>query len=225
LPLSYVGSMKTVLAKAKLSEQAYHILRDMITNCRFQPGARLNVQQLARDMEISRTPLWEAVNRLIQEGLLLSVPNRGVFAAEITPAAALEIYTVRASLEGMAAKLAAGNICPEAVARMERILAKQYLMVEKQDLIGYSRYDFEFHDVIYDLSQNKFLQEMLDFIRGRTQPTRMNFIPLLKVSYADHRAILEALKAGEGGRAEKTIKAHVSRICKQLQNNLSPQRS
>jgi hypothetical protein len=59
------------------------------------------------------------------KGLLLSVPNRGVFAAEITPAAALEIYTVRASLEGMAAKLAAGNIRPEAVARMERILARQ----------------------------------------------------------------------------------------------------
>jgi DNA-binding GntR family transcriptional regulator len=69
--------MKTVLGKAKLSEQAYRILRDRITNCSFQPGARLNVQQLARDMEISRTPLWEAVNRLIQEGLLLSVPNRG----------------------------------------------------------------------------------------------------------------------------------------------------
>jgi DNA-binding GntR family transcriptional regulator len=216
--------MKTVLAKAKLSDQAYRILRDMITNCRFQPGARLNVQQLARDMEISRTPLWEAVNRLIQEGLLLSVPNRGVFATEITPEAALEIYTVRASLEGVAAKLAAGNIRPEAVARMERILARQYVMVEKQDLIGYSRYDFEFHDVIYELSQNKFLQEMLDFIRCRTQPTLLNFIPLLKVSYEDHRAILEALKAGEGGRAEKTIKAHVGRICRQLQKNWSPKR-
>jgi len=125
LPPGYFENMKAVLAKAKLSEQAYHILREMITNCRFQPGARLNIQQLARDMEISRTPLWEAVNRLIQEGLLLSIPNRGVFAAEITPAAALEIYTVRASLEGMAAKLAAGNIRPEAVARMERILARQ----------------------------------------------------------------------------------------------------
>jgi DNA-binding GntR family transcriptional regulator len=53
----------------------------------------------------------------------------------------------------------------------------------------------------------------------------MNFIPLLKVSYEDHRAILEALKAGEGGRAEKTIRAHVSRICKQPKKNLSPKRS
>ena len=221
----YFENMKTVLAKAKLSEQAYHILREMITNCRFQPGARLNIQQLARDMEISRTPLWEAVNRLIQEGLLLSIPNRGVFAAEITPAAALEIYTVRAMLEGLAARLAAGNIRPEAVARMERILDKQYEMVEKQDLIGYSRFDFEFHDAIVELSQNKFLQEMLDFIRGRTQPTRMNFLLLLKVSYGDHRAILEALKARDGARAEKTIKAHVGRISRQLKKTLSQPQS
>lgn len=217
--------MKTVLAKAKLSEQAYRILREMITNCRFQPGARLNIQQLARDMEISRTPLWEAVNRLIQEGLLLSIPNRGVFAAEITPAAALEIYTVRAMLEGLAARLAAGNIHPEAVARMERILDKQYEMVEKRDLIGYSRFDFEFHDAIVELSQNKFLQEMLDFIRGRTQPTRMNFLLLLKVSYGDHRAILEALKARDGARAEKTIKAHVGRISRQLKKTVSQAQS
>ncbi len=212
--------MKTIL-KEKLSEQAYRILRDMITNCRFLPGSRLNIEQLARDMEISRTPLWEAVNRLIQEGLLVSVPNRGVFAADITPEDALEIYTVRESLEGLAARLAAGNIHPEAVARMERTLVSQYEMAEKQDLIGYSRYDFEFHDVIYELSQNRFLQEMLDFLRGRTRPTMMDFIPLLKASYEDHCAILETLKSGDGDRAEKTIRAHIRRICRQLKKNVS----
>ncbi len=212
--------MKTIL-KEKLSEQAYRILRDMITNCRFLPGSRLNIEQLARDMEISRTPLWEAVNRLIQEGLLVSVPNRGVFAADITPEDALEIYTVREALEGLAARLAAGNINPEAVDRMERTLVNQYEMADKQDLIGYSRYDFEFHDVIYELSQNRFLQEMLDFLRGRTRPTMMDFIPLLKASYEDHCAILETLKSGDGARAEKTIRAHIRRICRQLKKNVS----
>ena len=215
-----LSAMKTLL-KEKLSEQAYRILRDMITNCRFLPGSRLNIEQLARDMSISRTPLWEAVNRLVQEGLLVSIPNRGVFAADITPEAALEIYTVRESLEGLAAKLAAGNIHPEAVARMESSLANQYTMAEKRDLIGYSRYDFEFHDVIYELSQNKFLQEMLDFLRGRTRPTMMDFLPLLKPSYKDHCAILESLKSGDGARAEKTIRAHIRRICRQLKKNVS----
>lgn len=220
MPLGYAETMKTVLAKAKLSEQAYRVLRDMIINCRFLPGTRLNVQKLARDMEISRTPLWESVNRLIQEGLLLGVPNRGVFVADITPEAALEIYTVRESLEGLAARLAAAHIHPGAVSRMERSLSKQRVMAEKQDLIGYSRHDFEFHDIIYELSANRFLQEMLGFIRGRTRPTLMDFVPLLKASYEDHCAILEALKAKDGARAEKTIRAHIRRICRQLKKNL-----
>jgi DNA-binding GntR family transcriptional regulator len=215
--------MKPIL-KEKLSEQAYRIIRDMITNCRFLPGSRLNIEQLARDMEVSRTPLWEAVNRLIQEGLLLSVPNRGVFVADITPEAALEIYTVRESLEGLAARLAAANVHPEAVARMETSLARQYEMAETQDLIGYSRYDFEFHDVIYELSKNKFLQELLDFVRARTRPTLMDFIPLLKTSYEDHCAILESLKAGDGTRTEKTIRAHIRRICRQLRKTVAKTR-
>jgi len=207
-----------------LSEQAYRILREMITNSRFLPGSRLNIEQLSRDMEVSRTPLWEAVNRLTQEGLLLSVPNRGVFVADITPEMALEIYTVRASLEGMAAKLAAGNVHADAVERMENSLARQYEMAERQDLIGYSRYDFEFHDVIYELSENKFLQELLGFVRARTRPTLMNFLPLLKASYQDHCAILESLKAGDGVRAEKTIRAHIRRICRQLKRTVSEKR-
>jgi len=211
--------MKTVLIKEKLSEQAYRILREMITNSRFQAGARLNVEQLARDMEISRTPLWEAVNRLIQEGLLVSLPNRGVFVMELTPLEALEIYSVREVLEGLAAKLAAKNICQDAIARMEDSLAKQCDMAVRQDLIGYSRYDYAFHDVIHELSQNKFLQEMLDFIRGRTRSTLMNFKPLLMTSYRDHQAILEALKKSDGALAEKTIRMHIRRIIKLLKKS------
>jgi len=207
-----IPAMKTVLVKEKLSEQAYRILREMITNSRFLPGTRLNVEQLARNMEISRTPLWEAVNRLLQEGLLVSLPNRGVFVPDLTPLEALEIYSVREVLEGLAAKLAAKNVCEDAIVRMEDSLTSQYDMAIRQDLIGYSRHDHAFHDLIHELSQNKFLQEMLDFIRGRTRPTSMNFKPLLMTSYHDHRAILEALKKRDGILAQKTIKAHIRRV-------------
>jgi len=211
--------MKTLLVKEKLSEQAYRILREMITNSRFQPGTRLNVEQLARDMEISRTPLWEAVNRLIQEGLLVSLPNRGVFILELSPLEAREIYSVREVLEGLAAKLAAKNVSRDAIARMEDTLSKQYEMVSRQDLIGYSKYDYAFHDVIHELSQNRFLQEMLDFIRGRTRSAFMNFKPLLMTSYRDHQAILEALKQCNATLAEKTIRAHVRRVIRLLKKS------
>jgi DNA-binding GntR family transcriptional regulator len=217
--------MQTVLAKEKLSEQAFRILREMITNCRFQPGTRLNIEQLSRDMEISRTPVWEAVHRLTQEGLLVSIPNRGVFVSDISPDAALEIYAVRETLEGLAAKLAARNIHAEAIERMQKSLNEQYAMAEKQDLMGYSKHDFDFHNVIYELSENKFLQEMLGIIRNRTRPTSLDFIPLLMASHQDHGAVFDALKAGDGAAAERTIRFHIRRLIKALKKNDSGKRS
>lgn len=214
--LIYHGFMKPVLVKQKLSEQAYRILREMITHYRFQPGARLNIEQLARDMEISRTPIWEAVHRLIQEGLLVGIPNRGVFIEDITREAALEIYTVREVLEGLAARLACQNINEKALARMEKSLKLQHDMTQKPDLVGYSKHDFDFHAVIYELSGNKFLQEMLDAIRSRTRSTSMDFIPLLQLSYQDHMAVLQALKARDAALAERSIRSHVRRLIKVL---------
>jgi DNA-binding GntR family transcriptional regulator len=211
--------MQAVLAKEKLSEQAFRILREMITNCRFQPGTRLNIEQLARDLDISRTPVWEAVHRLTQEGLLVSIPNRGVFVSDISPEAALEIYAVREVLEGLAARLAAPNICVEALEKMEKSLEEQYAMAKKQDLLGYSKHDFDFHDVVYELSENKFLQELLEIIRSRTRPTSLDFIPLLMDSYEDHGAVFEALKAGDGASAEKRIRLHIRRLIKALKKD------
>jgi DNA-binding GntR family transcriptional regulator len=211
--------MKTMLSKEKLGEQAYRLLREMIVNSRFLPGARLNVEQLARDLVISRTPVWEAAQRLIQEGLLVSIPNRGVFVADLTPEAAVELYQVREVLEGLAARLAVRNLHPEAIARMEQCLKGQAAMVRQEDLMGYSRYDFAFHDVIYELSENKFLQEMLEVIRDRTRPTALDFRRLLTASYQDHQAVLAALKAADGPAAERTIRAHIRRLVRDLKKN------
>jgi DNA-binding GntR family transcriptional regulator len=213
--------MQTVLAKQKLSEQAFRILREMITNCRFLPGTRLNIEQLSRDMEISRTPVWEAVHRLTQEGLLVSVPNRGVFVSDISPESALDMYAVREVLEGLAARLAAGHIHAGAVRQMEVSLREQYAMAEQQDLLGYSKHDFDFHNTIYELSENRYLQEMLGILRSRTRPTPLDFMPLLMDSYYDHVAVLEALMAGDGAAAEKTIRFHIRRLIRALKKNCS----
>ncbi len=213
--------MKIRLAKQRLSEQAYQILREMITNARFQRGTRLNVERLARDMEISRTPIWEAIHRLIQEGLLVSIPNRGVFIMDLTAEAALELYTVREALEGLAVRLACRHVDDKALAKMEKSLTEQYEMTRKVDLVGYSRYDFDFHAVIYELSGNKFLQEMLNTIRSKTRSTSMDFIPLLQASYKDHMKVLRALKARDPAAAEKAIRTHIRRLIQALEKPAS----
>lgn len=213
--------MKCMLIKQRLSEQAYHILLEMITNSRFQSGTRLNIERLSREMEVSRTPLWEAVHRLIQEGLLISIPNRGVFIVDITPEKALEIYTVREVLEGLAARLACQNVDNQAIETMEKCLVAQHEMVINEDLVGYSKHDFEFHAAIHQLSGNKFLQEMLNAIRSKTRPASMNFIPLLRYSFNDHLTILKSLKSRDVTTTERVMKSHIRRLIRVLKKQMS----
>jgi len=221
----YCAFMKIRLAKQRLSEQAYRIVREMITNARFQRGTRLNVERLARDMEISRTPIWEAIHRLIQEGLLVSIPNRGVFVMDLTAEAALELYTVREALEALAVRLACLRVNDKALAKMEKSLKEQHEMTQNGDLVGYSKYDFDFHAVIYELSGNKFLQEMLNTIRSKTRSTSMDFVPLLQASYKDHMEVLRAMKSRDAAAAEKAIRTHIRRLIQALEKSTSVERA
>ena len=115
------------LQREKLSNQIYAVLKEMIADHRFLPGARLNIESIARELDVSRTPVWEAVRRLEQEGLVEDIHNRGVFMSYLTAEKALDLYAVREVLEGMAARLAAGRIddgsskkCPNASKSREK---------------------------------------------------------------------------------------------------------
>ncbi|MBU1155699.1 MAG: GntR family transcriptional regulator [Proteobacteria bacterium] len=196
------------LPREKLSNLAYQALKEMISNHRFQPGTRLNVESLAKEMGVSRTPVWEAVGRLEQEGLVKNIPNRGVFMDELTPQQALQLYEVREMLEGMAARLAAGNITPSGLKRMERNLENQERVVADGDLVGYSQLDFEFHAIVYEACGNPYLQELLETIKNKMRPLTTHLAPILPDLYDDHAKLLAALKAGDPEQAETAFRSH-----------------
>ncbi|MCX7966073.1 MAG: GntR family transcriptional regulator [Syntrophorhabdaceae bacterium] len=202
--------------KQRLSNQVYDILKNMILNHRFSPGARINVEQIAKEVGASRTPVWEAVHRLMQEGLLENIPNKGVFMAVLTPKAAIEMYTVRQALEGLAAKLAAQNANEKAIKKMKACLDKQAKAVEKEDLIAYSKLDFEFHAIIYELSGNQTLQEMLEAIKNKMRPIAMMINPILPELYKHHLRILEAIKNKDSHEAEAAFIEHNQRMIDQI---------
>lgn len=196
------------LPKEKLSNLAYQAIKEMISNHRFQPGTRLNVESLAKEMGVSRTPVWEAVGRLEQEGLIENIPNRGVFMVELTPEQALQLYEVRELLEGMAARLAASNISSAGIKRMERCLENQERVVMEGDLVGYSQLDFEFHAVVYEACGNPYLQELLETIKNKMRPLTTHLAPILPDLYDDHNKLLAALKAGDPEKAEAAFRGH-----------------
>lgn len=196
------------LPREKLSNLAYQALKEMISNHRFQPGTRLNVESLAKEMGVSRTPLWEAVSRLEQEGLVKNIPNRGVFMDELTPQQALQLYEVREMLEGMAARLAASNISPSALKRMKNNLGKQEQVVAEGDLVGYSQLDFEFHAIVYEACGNPYLKELLETIKNKMRPLTTHLAPILPDLFDDHAKLLAALKAGDPEKAETAFQRH-----------------
>jgi DNA-binding GntR family transcriptional regulator len=195
-----------------LSGRAYSALKRMITSYRFQPGARINVEQITKELGVSRTPVWEAVRRLEQEGLVQNVPNRGVFMYTLTQQETLDLITVREPLEGLAARLAAEKIDDKTLAKLDRCMQRQKLCVESGDLSAYSQADADFHALIYGATGNAYLGELLSSIHNKIRPISMHAEHFIRGFYEDHTAVMAALKAHDPDKAEASARRHTQDI-------------
>lgn len=208
------------IKRQNLSNQVYAIIKEMILDYRFQPGVRINVEHLARQIGVSRTPAWGAVYRLLQEGLLVNIPNRGMFMTELTPEKAVELYTVRCELEGLAARLAAGHMDDNILDKTAQNLKEQKRVIENEDLNAYSRLSFEFHKLTTKPAKNSVLREMLESIRNKMKPFAVQIVPLLPKLYEDHVAIFEAFKTGDPDVAEYAFRSHNRRLLDEIKKTL-----
>ena len=185
------------IKRENLNSKVYSALKLMIANYRFKPGVRINVEQITKELGVSRTPVWEAIRRLEQEGLVVNSPNKGVFMNSLTPEEALDLYAVREVLEGMAARLAAERIDEKALAKLDKSLQKQKKIIENGDLVAYSQVDFDFHAIIYEASGNVFLKELLQNIKNKMRPISMHVGGFLHSFFDDHTLLVDALKKGK----------------------------
>ncbi len=206
--------------KQGMVNRIYLELREMVANHRFQPGTRINVEKLARELGVSRTPVWEAVRRLEQEGLLENIPNRGVFMIEMTLEKALDLFQVRLALDALAGALAAENMNQSTIKKMAECLREQLEVVEKGDLVRYSQLDYQFHYLIYGRCQNSFLLEILDSIKLKMQPVNIRITPVLMKLYQDHVEIFRGLRAGDPARVEKAFRSHNERVLEQIKEEI-----
>lgn len=207
------------IQKLNLSDQVYTIVKDMIANYRFIPGSYLNLEKLTRDLGVSRTPVWDAIRKLEQEGFVKNEPKKGVLILELTPETAIELYTVRELLEGLAVRLAVDRIDDDTIEKMAHCLKEQEKVIAEEDLVGYSRLDFDFHGFISNSCNNKVLQELLENIKNKSRPIAMLITPILPRLYHDHVEIYEALKQKDGVRAEKAIRDHCRNMLEKIKED------
>ena len=204
------------LEKLPLKIQAEETLREMIRSYRFAPGKWIDVERLAKDLGVSRTPVAQALKKLESEGLVTHVPNQGIRMASMTMDMAHDLYRVRGVLEGMAGRLAAVGIDDISIRRLDAILEKQKEIVANKDVLAYSNSDFDFHSIIYDSCGNWLLKELLENIKARSRPFVCDITPILTDLFKDHADLVDCFKNRDPGCAEKVISRHNDKMCKLL---------
>jgi DNA-binding GntR family transcriptional regulator len=196
------------IRRENLNLKVYSALKEMIADHRFKPGERINVEKMTKELGVSRTPVCEAIRRLEQERLLVSVTNKGIFMNTLTREEALDLYAVRETLEGMVARLAAERIDEKTLKKLDASLAKQKKLIERADIIAYNKEDVCFHMLIHAASGNGFLVEMLERIENMIHPIGLHASGFLPSFYEEHVLLTRALKTRDLAEAEAVFRRH-----------------
>jgi DNA-binding GntR family transcriptional regulator len=196
---------------ARLAEYAYTAIRDDIMAGRVAPSGRLVQDELARRLGISRTPVREAMAQLEREGFVRSEPRRGVYVVRKTKREVIELITVWAALEGMAARLITQQASDDEIASLRRMFATFENGAVRAHLDEYSQLNIEFHQTIIRLSRNDALIHLAENLFTHMRMIRRKTIgekDRADRSIRDHMHIIEALEARDTARAETLVRDH-----------------
>lgn len=200
-----------------LRDVVFHTLREAILHGDLQPGERLMEIKLANRMGVSRTPIREAIRMLELEGLVIMVPRKGAQVAQITEKDLKDVLEVRMGLEELAVKFACQRITPEQLEGLEkaaREFEKQVNTVDEDDITALAEADVDFHELIYEATDNQRLVQLLNNLREQMYRYRIEYlkdVDIRKSLIEEHNTICEALKNRDEESAYKYTVIHIKR--------------
>lgn len=181
----------------------------------YDPQQHLIEEQLSEDLSVSRTPLRQALYRLILEGLLVKQSNGRIHVAPISLSEMEEIYRVREVLEGLLSKEAALNMTEPKLKELEDIIVLMKLSAEQQRNEHLIMYGSQFHSVLYSLSTNQTAKRFMEQIN--TQVERYRRVGLKSPSYSsavsilEHEKIIKLIRENKPDEVETEMRLHISR--------------
>jgi DNA-binding GntR family transcriptional regulator len=215
------------IARSRISERIYNILKKRILSKQFAPGDRLNLAEMAQQMGVSRTPLSTALNRLAIDGLVEIIPNSGTFVTDPTPEDIEEAYDVRQVLEVYAGKLAAERLMDADLERMREIIGELQELIDGQDWAAvYQRHlelDHRFHRLIVESAGNKQLKRLWEQVNVHVQVARIRYRRSYRefdLSMKEHEEILKALEDRSAVRVQHWLGSHIERSKQELLSHL-----
>jgi DNA-binding GntR family transcriptional regulator len=186
-------------------------IREAIQTGRYQPGDRIRESEVAEWLEVSRTPVREALRRLESEGLVGFESWRGVVVADLDRQQVSELYAMREVLEGAAARLAARHIGDAEIELLEALLARADARGEDPDALA--AINRQFHETIYGAAHNRYLTQTLEQLRNSLALLRGTTFAVpgrAETAAAEHRMILEAIRNRDPDAAESAARTHIA---------------
>ncbi|MCZ7564033.1 MAG: GntR family transcriptional regulator [Burkholderiales bacterium] len=199
-------------SRKPLHVECYERIKHEIITLHFRPGEYLNEAQVSELLGIGRTPVHQALNRLMLEGMVEVIPRKGVIVKAVSLNEILDIIDVRAINETYCARLAAARASESDAAELDRILAESEKAAAAPDTVRQMLLDRDFHSLLSRIAGNVVLGEIMRSLHERS--LRFWFISLRDpVHHArvknEHRAIVDAIKAHDPDAAERAVRNHI----------------
>jgi DNA-binding GntR family transcriptional regulator len=199
--------------KIATSDKVYSILSKAIFRGELRPGQRLVETKLAKLMNVSRTPIREAIIELEQKGLVLHSHPKGVEVAPLPTKEELnDFYDISSVLRGLATRKAVHHITPKEIRDLEKIIAESEQFLEEGSLRKIAELNVKFHNIIEQKSKRKELISLLDNIRKKSRERFAEVISQKKrqaKSIEEHKMIVDAIIKKDEVLAEKLIREHI----------------
>ncbi len=201
------------LSYQPLWEQVYQLLREAILSGKLEPGEQVTEPGIANHLKVSRTPVREAIRMLELENLIINLPRRGAFVCGIKSKKEIDdIFQIRIILEGLAAELAAERIRPDQVKKLKSQSEQIAECLDQNDLKRCIAIDTAFHQLIYEASENEYLQRFLDNLFDQVTRFRMSSLAdegRMNEALVEHQKLAEAIGENNSALAREIAEKHI----------------
>ena len=200
------------MPRASLHGQVAQRLRQMLVENRIKPGAKLNERELSNELNVSRTPLREAIKMLSAEGLVELLANRGAIAVELTEQDVRNTFEVMAGLEAQSGELAAMRITDDELTEIKAMHYEMLAAYTRQDLPAYYRLNADIHSAINTAAKNPVLTTTYKQVNARLQALRFRSNQdgeKWQAAVEEHEQMISALIARDALAMRKVLTSHL----------------
>lgn len=197
------------IKKIPLNERVYRTLMELIANGTFPAGTELKEQHLAKQMNVSATPVREALKKLASDGLIEIIPYHGAVVRTLNQREITEAYACREALERLAVSEAIEHMGPQDIQNLYELIESYRDSEDSSEIFAASQ---KFDEYIYQMSQNHILRELLGMLKGtisRDKKYSSSNIERRSAIYEEHRAIVEAMEVRDKTRAQEAVSIHI----------------